>query len=304
MSKILYRKVFDKVKNLLFSTKNKIIVLIWPRQVGKTTIMKYFFNLLKKQKQKVIFLDLDIYENYTKINSYTKFINFLFLNWYKKEDKNFFYVFLDEFQHYPDLIKILKNIYDNHPNIKLLISGSSSILIKWNIQESLAWRKRIIEILPLDFQEFLLFRWRKDLFDSYENIKNLKWENLFDVLKEFYDYFFEFLIRGWYPEIALENDFEERKKIFDDIFDLFIKKDLVDYLKLDKIKIIKDIIIYLAINHWQRIQYSSISSLVNASIYTVKNYIEILKENFLIFELKPYYTNKNLEITKLPKLYF
>lgn len=177
-------------------------------------------------------------------------------------------------------------------------------MIKWNIQESLAWRKRIIEILPLDFQEFLLFRWRKDLFDSYENIKNLKWENLFDVLKEFYDYFFEFLIRGWYPEIALENDFEERKKIFDDIFDLFIKKDLVDYLKLDKIKIIKDIIIYLAINHWQRIQYSSISSLVNASIYTVKNYIEILKENFLIFELKPYYTNKNLEITKLPKLYF
>jgi predicted AAA+ superfamily ATPase len=39
-------------------------------------------------------------------------------------------------------------------------------------------------------------------------------------------------------------------------------------------------------------------------MHTIKNYIEILKELFIFIELKPYYTNKNLEIVKIPKIYF
>ena len=66
------------------------------------------------------------------------------MNWYSKEQENYFYIFLDEFQKYKDFTKILKNIYDNNSNIKIIASGSSSLTIKNNIQESLAWRKRII----------------------------------------------------------------------------------------------------------------------------------------------------------------
>jgi len=39
-------------------------------------------------------------------------------------------------------------------------------------------------------------------------------------------------------------------------------------------------------------------------MYTIKNYIELLKELFVFVELKPYFTNKNLEIVKIPKIYF
>ncbi|MDR0282826.1 MAG: AAA family ATPase [Candidatus Peribacteria bacterium] len=52
----------------------------------------------------------------------------------------------------------MKNLYDNHKNIKIVASGSSSLTIKNNIQETLAGRKRIINIFPLNFEEFLLFK--------------------------------------------------------------------------------------------------------------------------------------------------
>jgi hypothetical protein len=42
--------------------------------------MKYFLNLLLQKENQAIFIDMDIFENYEKINGYEKFINFLVLN--------------------------------------------------------------------------------------------------------------------------------------------------------------------------------------------------------------------------------
>ena len=298
------RIIFSEVSKNIYSDNNKIIILLWSRQVWKTTIMKYFHSELLWKSSKSIFLDLDIFENYEKINTYDNFINYLIINWYKKENNNFFYIFLDEFQKYKDFTKILKNIYDNNPNIKIIASGSSSLTIKNNIQESLAWRKRIINIFPLNFEEFLLFKKEIKLYENYKNISQLKWDNLFNSLKNYYNLLYEFMIFGWYPAVVLEKNFLEKPKILWDIFDLFIKKDLWEYLKIDKIKIVKDILRYIAINNWWKLKYQSLAEISNTSIHTIKNYIEILKELFIFVELKPYFTNKNLELVKIPKIYF
>ena len=333
------RTIFNEINGEINKDNNKIIILIGARQVGKTTIMKYFFKKLKEKKQKTIFLDLDIYSNYEKVETYEKFINYLTINWYKKEENenckkqnkyseeqneyfqkqseyleeqseysreqnNYYYVFLDEFQRYDNFTKILKNIYDNNKNIKIIASWSSSINIKNNIQESLAWRKRIINIFPLNYEEFLLFKWAQNLYKNYKNIKNITWSDLYPSLKEYYDLLYEFMIYWWYPAVVLENNFEEKQKILWDIFDLFIKKDLWEYLKIDKIKIVKDILKYIAINNWSKLKYEEISKISNVSIHTIKNYVEILKELFIFIELKPYFKNKNLELVKIPKIYF
>jgi predicted AAA+ superfamily ATPase len=249
-------------------------------------------------------LDMDIFENYEKIESYDKFINFLVLNWYDKNSKNCFYVFLDEFQKYDNFTKILKNIYDNHSNIKIIASGSSSLSIKNNIQESLAWRKRIINIFPLNFEEFLVFKNEEKLAQNLKNIKKLKWKWLYDTLNNYYKLLEEFMVFWWYPEVVLEKDIKEKQKILASIFDLFIKKDLWEYLKLEKIKIANDILKYIAVNNWNKIKYEEIAKIANISVHIIKNYIEILKELFIFIELKPYFTNKNLELVKIPKIYF
>ncbi len=61
---------------------------------------------------------------------------------------------------------------------------------------------------------------------------------------------------------------------------------------------------YLAVNNAKKIQYSNISQFVGFSHKTVKHYIQLLKETFLIMEVRPYFTNRNKELTKIPKIYF
>ena len=70
------------------------------------------------------------------------------------------------------------------------------------------------------------------------------------------------------------------------IFDLYVKKELVEYLKLDKIMEVKKLIQYLAVNNAQKIKYQNIAQIAGLSQKTVKSYIELLKETFLIAEVK------------------
>ena len=204
----LYQKLFDE------HTSKKISIIIGPRQVGKTTLLKQLHAELGG-----LYVDLDILENAERFETYTKTIEFL------KENgltNNQFYLFLDEFQKYEDLTKILKNIYDNHENIKIYATGSSSIQIKQRVQESLAGRKYIHYLYPLDFEEF--YQFKKGNMQKLKNIQTMKSAS---KKPEFQKLLEEFMIYGGYPEVALSKNKED---ILNSIFDTYIRKDLVDYL--------------------------------------------------------------------------
>ena len=291
------RYIIDKILN----QKNirKVSILIGARQVGKTTILK---NLHKQLGG--LFLDLDILSNYERINSYEKFINTLKIEGYKESSKKFFYVFLDEFQNYANITKIIKNVYDNHNNIKIFATGSSSLNIKTAIQESLAGRKIINYIYPLSFEEFLIFKEREEIVSKIKIIETIKSKNYFSLIPEIELLFEEFLIFGAYPEIALLNNRDAKVEALTNIFDLYVRKDLINYLKIEKIQNTKTLISLLAVNNGQIVNYAKLSAKTNMDAKTVKNYIEVLKETFLINVIKPFYRNKNCEVSKAPKIYF
>jgi predicted AAA+ superfamily ATPase len=298
---MLSRKIFKELEKQ--ASDKKISLLIGARQVGKTTLLKALYTGLSK-KNKCIFLDLDILSNYEKVSTFENFLNTVRLNGYEEKQKEFFYVFLDEFQRYPNLVKIMKNIYDNSNNIKIFASGSSSVQIKNQVQESLAGRKKINELFSLDFEEFLWFKQKDKLIENFSNIKNLKGEVLGLQLKEYKELLKEFLIFGGYPEVVLKSSNEEKKDILSSIFDLYVKKDLVEYLNIEKILEMKKLIEFLAVNHGQKIKYDEISKITSLNFNEIKKYIEILKETYIVEELRPFYTNKNKEIIKIPKIYF
>lgn len=297
------RKLFERL--LSESVKEKASIILGPRQVGKTTALRYVYEVVcKKGKHKGIFLDLDIYSNFEKVASYEQAINTCKLAGYNPQGKERFYLFFDEFQRFEDLTLIIKNICDHHKNIKIYATGSSSLAIKHRVQESLAGRKIITHLFALDFEEFLFFKEREGLLESLKNVFSLKGDNLFSSTKELFSNLEEFIVFGGYPEVALTDKREERREILKSIFDLYVKKELVEYLKIEKIYETKKLIQYLAVNNAQKIKYQNISQLVGFSQKTVKNYIEMLKETFLIVELKPFFTNKNKELVKIPKIYF
>jgi len=291
------RKLFETL--LKEKGNSKISIIIGPRQVGKTTILK---ALYEKIGTNALFLDLDILTNFEKINSYDKLINTIRLDGYRDDQKKFFYLFLDEFQRYADLSLIMKNVYDHNKNIKIYASGSSSLKIKKQIQESLAGRKNLHYLYPLDFEEFLWFKQDEKAIAQFQNIKSLKGEDI--NINYLINLLNEFMIYGGYPEVVLTKDYNEKINVLRSIFDIYVKKELVAYLKLEKIIGVKKLIEFLAINNGQKIKYEEIANRCSLKEYEAKSYIEILKETYLIFELRPFFTNKNKELVKIPKIYF
>jgi hypothetical protein len=292
------RKIFQ---SLLKQKKDKkVSLLIGARQVGKTTILKALHKELSAGS-KAVFLDLDIYSNYERVNTFENFVNTLKLNGYDENQSELFYVFLDEFQRYPGLTLIIKNIYDNFDNIKIYASGSSSIKIKNEIQESLAGRKRANNIYPLSFEESLWFKEDEDAIQHLHNIRELKGKQLKQPTSKLLVCLTEFMVSGGYPEVVLEND---KAGVLESIFDLYVKKDLLEYLDVSKISPAKRLIEYLAINNGQKIKYNDIGQVCSLRYKDVLDYVELLKETYLIIDLRPFFSNKNSELVKIPKIYF
>jgi len=295
------RKMFSAL--LGQANDKKISLILGARQTGKTTLLKQLHLGLSKTN-KCLFLDLDVLSNYEKVSTFEKLLNTLKVDGYVENQKDFFFLFLDEFQKYSSMTKIMKNVYDNLGNVKIYASGSSSVTIKDQIQESLAGRKRVTELFPLDFEEFLWFKQKDKLAKNISNISKLKGDSLYSSLKEYYALLEEFLIFGGYPEVALKSTKEEKMEVLSSIFDLYVKKDLVEYLNMEKILETKKLIEFLAVNNGQKIKYDNLSAITSLKFNEIKRQIEILRETYIIEILRPFYTNKNKEIVKIPKMYF
>ncbi len=280
----------------------KITILIGPRQVGKTTLMRRLCEQFSAEHS-CLMLDLDIYTHYEQVSSYENLVNTLKLNGYRPDQKESFILFLDEFQRYADISSVLKAVHDHHPNIKIYASGSSTLAINEKIQESLAGRKRIVRIYPLSFGEYLHFRGLDNLGEKLLNLATVKSDRLDCLLPDVYEEFYRFLLYGGYPEVAQVKT-QEAAEVLASIFDLYVKKDLIDFLKVERIKHAKTLIRYLAVNHGQETSYSKLAQVAAIDEKTAKNYVEILSETFIVTIHPPWFTNRNKELVKTPKIYF
>ncbi len=291
------RKIISEIEKYL--NKKEVIILLWARQVGKTSIMKYLFEKEKKQK---LWLNLDKFSDCDKFSSVENVINLLRFKGF--DLKKPIVLFIDEFQYCKNSERIFKNLYDEFDNIKIIASGSSSMDIKNKIQESLAWRKKIFYVYPLDLEEFVSWKkflnWEVDNLISFKIFSEITWP-LKNVAQEYFDYLYEFMVFGGYPKTVLEDSKEE---VLEEIFDLYLKKDILDFLNIKNIDGFRKIVIYLAINNWKQINYTDLSSFSSVDINTLKSYLEILEQTFIIRQVRPFYTNKNKEIVKSPKIYF
>jgi hypothetical protein len=276
--------------------KRSISIILGARQVGKTSLLKRLKDIIKCRS---LFIDLDIYENRRIFSSYTETINYLKFNGYNEKEK--FVLYLDEFHTVKGIDKILKNLYDHHPNIKIFATGSSSLEIVRHLKESLAGRKSIFYLYPLTFEEFVYFK-DEELAEKFKKVEK---NSLPQIIKEGLNrYVKEFCVFGGYPQVVLTSKTEEKREVLRDIFDLFVKKDLIEFLNIKNPYAALDILKYLALNIGKIINYSHICSANNIDINTLKRYLNILTETFIISLVSPFFTNKNKEIVKSPKVYF
>lgn len=289
------RKYLEAILALIDT--DDIILLYGSRQVGKTSLMK----MIQKDfiQGKSAFLDLENKEYLhllnTSIENTIEYLKVYF--WMREEEK--FYFFIDEIQYLDNPTSFLKLIHDHYPNIKTIVSGSSTLEIRWKMKDSLAGRIVKFEIFPLDYEEFLRFRGKDNLADLVWKMSNLDLIN-----NEMKFYFEEFVIWGWYPKVVLSADAELKKMYLEQIFALYIQKDIKDIGKIRETDKFNKLLMIFASQTGNLLNISEISNTINVSKQTVEHWIFLLQNTFVIGILYPFSWNIRSEITKMPKLYF
>jgi len=213
----------------------------------------------------------------------------------------------DEIQLLDDPSNLLKLLHDHFPALKIIATGSSSLRIKTKFSDSLAGRKRVYLVEPLNFDEFLLFRGE----DRLRNLRQMFREGipaLTPLLASGHDHFLglleEYLIYGGYPEVVLIPNKQEKLLKLDSIANAYIKKDIREVANIEKISAYNNLLKYLAINAGTQFNLSSARETIGISSVTLSKYLNLLEETFIVAELPPFFTNRNKEISKSRKLYF
>ncbi|MFP4515021.1 MAG: ATP-binding protein [Parcubacteria group bacterium] len=285
----MQRHLDDNLKNH-FSKYKQILILLGSRQVGKTTIVKKIFPkatylLVDNEPVRKILETYDIESYKNLISPDTKML------------------IIDEIHLLSNPGRAAKIIYDQLSNVDLVITGSSSFHIKNKTSESLAGRKIDYKLHPLTFSEYLVQKdIEKDLnFNILENV-TLK-EELKDksYLFDMESILESILIYGQYPQnVNNPND----KKYLLNFVDSLIFKDILELKLIEDKKLATNLLKVLASQIGNLINYSELSSRLGADIRTIRRYIEIFEQSYILFRLYPYSKNKRNEITKASKIYF
>lgn len=290
----LQRKIHSLLKDHL--TKRQISVVTGMRRTGKTTLVKQILSEIDSENK--IYLDLERIDN-RELFSEKNYDSIVYVLKQRGLDFNKrVYIVLDEIQLVKNTPSVLKYLYDNY-NIKFIITGSSSYYIKNLFTESLAGRKKVFELFPLDFGEFLTFKnihyIEEDFLHTHFNPAE------YERLKKYYE---EFLEYGGFPEVVLTEKIEEKGDLLTDIVSSYVNIDIKTLADFRDQKHIYDLMKMLAARICTKIDYSKLSRLIGISRNTVQNYVDFFEKTYLIKKISVFTKNPDREIVKAQKVYF
>lgn len=272
---IYLSEIFKNIKS------KEIIILTGLRRIGKTTILRQVIKkLLEDNKpENVFFVSLDAFNLlefsiHQLIEEYRKL--------HKKSVSDFFYLFLDEVSSRDNFERELKSIYDNE-NIKVICSSSIATLMR-DKKAKLTGRTKTIEVMPLNFQEFLQFKEAK-----ISKADKAKLES----------YFKDYLKIGGMPHYVLT----EEKGYLNELIENIIYKDIIAYHKITAEKTIKELFILLCQRVGKPMSYNKLAEILKISVDSVKRYVGYFEKAYLFYIVDRYTKSYNEKVTSPKKIY-
>jgi uncharacterized protein len=290
------------LKDIWENIDNDFVVLLnGARQVGKTTLMKMIVEKLENEKNvqpdQILWFDLEKSDDLDVWSSQTFALSRL-----PKDKQKKYYLFIDEFQRSSEIGSILKVIHDHYPHIKTIITGSASWYL--NIDESMAGRKRVINIWPLSFSEYV--QWSEN--EKHASLIESALNNIAETPKGIIDLinneFKLFASYGGYPKVVLSFGEESKAKLLQEIINSYLLRDIKIYNYAINSLEVKKLLTILASLSGNILSLDSLS--INSGIgrTALVNRLELLQNTFIVQLTYPYFTNKIKETTKAPKIYF
>jgi uncharacterized protein len=239
------------------------VALLGPRQCGKSTLAK----MLSGKIEAFLYLDLQDPADFNKLTD-----PYLFFS-----ANNNAVICIDEVQLYPQLFSVLRSVIDKKrkPGQFILLGSASRDLIR-QTSESLAGRIGIIELSPFTWNEL-----------SPE--KEFHWN--------------KFWLRGGYPDSYLSKTDEDSKIWRENFIRTYIERDIPQLgFQIPALQL-RRLLTMCAHNQGQLLNTSKLGESLSLTHPTIRRYIDLLEQTFIMRTLLPYEINVKKRLVKSPKGY-
>ena len=263
IERILEKQILAKIN------KKKAIILMGPRQVCKTTLLKSLFE----KSTEIIWLngdEPDIQSIFENISS--KRLEAIIGN--KKM------IIIDEAQRIPEIGLKMKLITDQLLNVQLIATGSSAFELSNKLNEPLTGRKWEFKMYPISFQEMVNHH------GLLNEIRLLPHR----------------LIYGFYPDVV--NHPGNEKEILKQLSDSYLYKDLLMIDQIKKPSALVKLLQALALQIGSQVSYHELAQICGLDGKTIEKYMMLLEQSYIIFRLTSFSRNQRNELKKSRKVYF
>ena len=249
--------------------KDKAVLLMGPRQVGKSTLVREMFG----NDAGVKWFNGDDPSDRSALTD----VSLTRLKLILGNSKS---VIIDEAQKIPLIGNTIKLITDQMPGVKIIATGSSSFELASNVGDSLTGRKREMKLYPLSFSEMAAHH------GLVEEERNLTQRLLF----------------GYYPEVVTNPG--DEKEILKELADSYLFKDILSLEKISKGEKMVKLLQAIALQIGSQVSYNELSQTVGLDTKTIEKYVDILEKCNIIFRIPSFARNLRNELKFSRKIYF
>ena len=254
------------------SSGNDVIVVYGARQVGKTTLINQTIDQLGLKNLTINAEELNVQSIFSKRD----------LKLMLEFTEGYDLLFIDEAQNIENIGINIKILHDANPNLKIILSGSSSFDLSNSVKEPLTGRTKTFILYPISIGEL------RNEYNSYETKQLLS----------------DLLITGSYPNLFNLKTKKERVSHLGELASSYLYKDILSFSNIKHSDKLYNLLRLLAFQIGHTVSINELSNSLKISHETVNHYIELLEKSFVIFRLSGYSRNLRKEVSKQDKIFF
>ncbi|QQZ28678.1 ATP-binding protein [Thiothrix subterranea] len=290
------RTITQRLQHKAASRFGRITVLTGARQTGKTTLVRALFP-------DYTYLTLDdpiTRPDYARLSA---------AQWQERYPL----VILDEVQKLPALLDSVKATYDQYPDTRYILLGSSQILLLEKVQESLAGRAALIELYPLTLPERQTATADEAIIPSRlvrllmgEPASILQGIPLTDTrYAKAENAWADYLEYGAMPAIVDSSvEKSEKREWLQDYIRTYLQRDVRDLGNMRELEPFVRAQKALAALSGQLLNVSELAKQAGISAVTAKRFISYLEISYQAIQLAPWFRNLHKRLSKSPKVHF